>query len=206
MSEESKVDEILPTPSVTLASFGNLIPMEATTIEELEEEEELEKNKQKKQVEEDIIMNSSIDVSSFRALSLSTLESNLTSYMYQTPSTSTSAPIEIIPAKIITITSTSPSGLKTRDFLAKYYKPVSDSQLGVANRHFIDLPESYFSPTPSELQIAFAGQVRKREGLVDAPMLTKALRDKELAAKERTKANRWPQVSFTFLFVVVVFR
>lgn len=73
MSEESKVDEILPTPSVTLASFGNLIPMEATTIEELEEEEELEKNKQKKQVEEDIIMNSSIDVSSFRALSQSTL-------------------------------------------------------------------------------------------------------------------------------------
>lgn len=65
MSESSKVEDApppAPPATVTLASFGNLIPMEATTAEELEEEEELEKQKK---VEEDIIMSSSIDVSSF---------------------------------------------------------------------------------------------------------------------------------------------
>lgn len=103
------------------------------------------------------------------------------------PSTSTPAPE---PA-IITLTSTSSDGLRSRDFHCKYFKPVlHDAPLRAA----LDLPESYFSPTASELQSAFAGQVKKREGLVDAPLLTRKLREKEEQEKLRTKANRWPQV------------
>lgn len=109
------------------------------------------------------------------------------------PSTPSVEPV-VIPAQIVTITSTSPSGLKTRAFPAKYFKPVSSTSSG-SGRGFLDLPESYFAPTPSELQTAFAGQVRKREMLVDAPLLTRALREKEALEKKGIKANRWPQVS-----------
>lgn len=87
--------------------------------------------------------------------------------------------------------STSPAG-KTRDWHAKYWKPVLSD--GPSRALAMDLPESYFQPTASELQGAFAGMERKRANLVDAPMLTKALRDKETDSKSREKANRWPQV------------
>lgn len=95
------------------------------------------------------------------------------------------------PAQVVTIVSTSPTG-KTRDWHAKYWKPVLSD--GPSRALAMDLPESYFQPTASELQGAFAGMERKRANLVDAPMLTKALRDKETDSKLREKANRWPQV------------
>ena len=95
-------------------------------------------------------------------------------------------------AQIVILTSTSADGLRSRDFALKYWKPVThDAPLRAA----LDLPESYFSPTASELQTAFAGQVKKREQLVDAPLLTRKLREKEELEKSRIKANRWPQVS-----------
>lgn len=104
----------------------------------------------------------------------------------------TPAPAPPTEAQIITLTSTSSDGLRTRSFLAKYWKPVThDAPLRAA----LDLPESYFAPTPSELQTAFAGQVKKREQLVDAPLLTRKLREKEEAERSRVKAGRWPQVS-----------
>lgn len=114
------------------------------------------------------------------------------------PSTPSVEPV-VIPAQIVTITSTSPSGLKTRNFPAKYFKPVSSTSSG-SGRGFLDLPESYFAPTPSELQTAFAGQVRKREMLVDAPLLTRALREKEALEKKGVKANRWPQTRIRIRF------
>lgn len=97
------------------------------------------------------------------------------------------------PTPIIPLLSTSPTDpTRTRTFLAKYFLPVEhDAPLRAA----LDLPEAYFAPTASELQQAFAGQVRRREQLVDAPMLTQKLRDQEEARKTREKAGRWPQVS-----------
>lgn len=93
---------------------------------------------------------------------------------------------------IITLTSVSADGTRSRQFHAKYFRPVdSDAPLRAA----LDLPEAYYSPTASELQTAFAGQVRKREQLVDAPLLTKKLREREEAEKSREKQKRWPQVS-----------
>ncbi|ORY73639.1 hypothetical protein BCR35DRAFT_281562 [Leucosporidium creatinivorum] len=108
-----------------------------------------------------------------------------------------SVPSPAAPARIITLTSTSPDGLRTRTFHAKYYKPVlTDAPLKAA----MDLPESYFSPTPSELQTAFAGQVKKREQLVDGPLLTRKLREKEEMEKSRERAGRWPQTRIRIRF------
>ncbi|GAA6015882.1 hypothetical protein JCM10207_006791 [Rhodosporidiobolus poonsookiae] len=100
---------------------------------------------------------------------------------------------------LTSVSATDPS--KRRDFEARYYlPPSSDSGHAAAARSFLDLPESYFAPTPVELQQAYAGQVKKREDLTDRPLLTKRLRDEEEARKSRQKAARWPQTRIRIRF------
>lgn len=99
------------------------------------------------------------------------------------------------PARTVILTSVSPvDPSKRRDFEARFYLP-SSSTHATATTRFLDLPESYFQPTQVELQQAFAGQVKKREDMTDKPLMTKALREREEAAKNRAKAARWPHVS-----------
>jgi hypothetical protein len=104
-----------------------------------------------------------------------------------------------LPATVVTFVSTSASG-KTREWHAKYYAPSTST----GRPSVLDLPESYFAPTASELQAAFAGQVKKREGLVDAPMLTKKLRDAEEAKKGKARSDRWPQVIERFFPLLTI--
>ncbi|BGP20379.1 hypothetical protein JCM10213_002309 [Rhodosporidiobolus nylandii] len=90
---------------------------------------------------------------------------------------------------------------KQRNFEARYYLPSSSSSgHAQASRSFLDLPESYFAPTPVELQQAYAGQVKKREDLTERPLLTKRLREREEAEKSRQKAARWPQTRIRIRF------
>ncbi|GAA5891897.1 hypothetical protein JCM6882_007398 [Rhodosporidiobolus microsporus] len=105
-------------------------------------------------------------------------------------------------ARTTILTSVSPSDpTKRRDFEARYYLPSSStSGHAYASRSFLDLPESYFSPTATELQQAFAGQVKRREELTDRPLLTKRLREREEAEKSRQKAARWPQTRIRIRF------
>ncbi|GAA5859213.1 hypothetical protein JCM8547_008918 [Rhodosporidiobolus lusitaniae] len=102
------------------------------------------------------------------------------------------------------LTSVSPSDpSRTRTFESRYFLPPSSSTASAfasSSRSFLDLPESYFTPTPSELQQAYAGQVKKREELTDRPLLTKRLREREEAEKNREKARRWPNTRIRIRF------
>ncbi|GAA6024497.1 hypothetical protein JCM11491_004836 [Sporobolomyces phaffii] len=87
---------------------------------------------------------------------------------------------------------------KQRAFPSRYFvAPAADYP---PSSRFLDLPESYFSPTAVELQQAFAGQVKKREGLVDKPLLTQKLRDRQDAQKSTQTARRWPQTRVRIRF------
>lgn len=55
----------------------------------------------------------------------------------------------------------------------------------------IDLPDSYFEPTLGELRASYEAQVRAREALVNAPLKTKEVREREL----KEKRERYPTVS-----------
>ncbi|BGP11711.1 Tether containing UBX domain for GLUT4 [Rhodotorula toruloides] len=104
------------------------------------------------------------------------------------------------PARTVILTSVSPvDPSKRRDFEARFYLP-SSSTHATATTRFLDLPESYFQPTQVELQQAFAGQVKKREDMTDKPLMTKALREREEAAKNRAKAARWPHTRIRIRF------
>jgi len=110
------------------------------------------------------------------------------------PTASTSS-IPYTSPKTHTLTSISPSDpSKSRSFECRYLLAPTDSKFAQSSRSFLDLPESYFAPTPVELQQAFAGQVKKREELVDRPLLTQKLRELEEAQKSKAKAAKWPQV------------
>ncbi|GEM11256.1 tether containing UBX domainfor GLUT4 [Rhodotorula toruloides] len=116
------------------------------------------------------------------------------------PST-TPAPVQPAagPARTVILTSVSPvDPLKRREFEARFYLPFSTH--ATATTRFLDLPESYFQPTQVELQQAFAGQIKKREDLTDRPLMTKALREREDAAKNRAKAARWPHTRIRIRF------
>ncbi|KAM0787326.1 hypothetical protein ACM66B_007099 [Microbotryomycetes sp. NB124-2] len=99
--------------------------------------------------------------------------------------------------RIVTLTSVSSDGQRSRQFHAKYFKPVLHDQ---PLQQMLDLPESYFQPTASELQQALAGQVRKREQLTDAPLLTSKLREREQVTNQRDKARRWPHTRIRIKF------
>lgn len=94
--------------------------------------------------------------------------------------------------KTHTLVSVHPSDpSKQRSFPCRYFlAPSADFP---PSSRFLDLPESYFTPTAVELQQAFAGQVKRREELIDKPLLTKKLREREEAQKNRSKASKWPQ-------------
>ncbi|GAA5895510.1 hypothetical protein JCM8208_005251 [Rhodotorula glutinis] len=97
------------------------------------------------------------------------------------------------PARTITLTSVHPTDpSKQRPFSYRYYAP-SSSALESATRAFLDLPESYFEPLPSEVQHAHASSVKRREHLVDRPLLTQKLRDQTRRDHDRDKRARWPQ-------------
>ncbi|KAK4048646.1 hypothetical protein OIV83_004616 [Microbotryomycetes sp. JL201] len=117
------------------------------------------------------------------------------------PSTSSAPPTTSARATgeqpIVTLKSVSSDGQRSREFHAKYFRPVLHDQ---PLREMLDLPESYFQPTASELQQAFAGQVRKREQLTDAPLLTSKLREREEATSHREKARRWPHTRIRIKF------
>ncbi|GAA5842876.1 hypothetical protein JCM9279_004016 [Rhodotorula babjevae] len=107
-------------------------------------------------------------------------------------STSTAAAPEPGPARTITLTSVHPTDpSKQRPFAYRYYAP-SSSALDSATRSFLDLPESYFQPLPSEIHTAHASSVKRREDLVDRPLLTQKLRDQNQRDHDRDKARRWP--------------
>ncbi|SCV74684.1 BQ2448_7713 [Microbotryum intermedium] len=99
--------------------------------------------------------------------------------------------------KIVPLLSVSADGSKTRLFHAKYFLPVDSDP---STSRMLDLPESYFAPTAVELQTAFAGQVKKREDLLERPLMTQKLRDREEALKSREKGSRWPQTRIRVRF------
>ncbi|GAA6051594.1 hypothetical protein JCM3770_003488 [Rhodotorula araucariae] len=117
------------------------------------------------------------------------------------PVASTSAPQPATPRTLV-LTSVHPSDPnKSRPFEYRYYAPSSASHShAAASRSFLDLPESYFQPTPVELQQAYAGQVKRREDLVDRPLLTQKLRDQQHAQHARAKAARWPHTRIRIRF------
>lgn len=85
-------------------------------------------------------------------------------------------------------------------YFVKYFLPSSSSNAAGPSNRLIDLPESYFTPSPVELQMAYASQVRKREQLTEAPLLTKRLRERDEAEKNRAKAAKWPQTRIRVRF------
>ncbi|POY73119.1 hypothetical protein BMF94_3812 [Rhodotorula taiwanensis] len=121
-------------------------------------------------------------------------------------SSSTAAPALQQPnktARTIVLTSISPNDpAKRRDFEARYYSPPSSSSAAstASTRSFLDLPESYFTPTASELQRAHAQAISHREHLVDRPLLTSKLRQRQEAERNRTKAAKWPQTRIRVRF------
>ncbi|TNY19659.1 hypothetical protein DMC30DRAFT_417667 [Rhodotorula diobovata] len=99
------------------------------------------------------------------------------------------------PAKTVILTSVHPTDpSKQRAFEYRYYAAPSSSSQGPSalSRSLLDLPESYFSPTPSELQHAHHSHVKRTHDLVDRPLLTQKLRDQQLRQHERDRAQRWP--------------
>ncbi|KZS92590.1 hypothetical protein SISNIDRAFT_412862 [Sistotremastrum niveocremeum HHB9708] len=58
------------------------------------------------------------------------------------------------------------------------------------------LPDSYFTPTTSELKAAYAAQVRVRENLINAPLKTQAMRESEEKAKQTKWLNTTIRVKF----------
>ena len=57
-----------------------------------------------------------------------------------------------------------------------------------------EVNDADFEPTGGELHAAFAGQVRKREKLVDGPLLTRKLRDEAAAKDMAARRARFPTV------------
>ncbi|KAM0752974.1 hypothetical protein T439DRAFT_323592 [Meredithblackwellia eburnea MCA 4105] len=119
---------------------------------------------------------------------LASSSTSATSATAPAPSASSSAPISL---------STTFLNGTTRTWSLSYFLPPSGPS---AASVLSSLPESYFAPTPSELQTAFAGQVRQREQLVDRPLLTKALREREEISKSAEREKKWPEIKVRVRF------
>ncbi|GAA5880031.1 hypothetical protein JCM3774_004540 [Rhodotorula dairenensis] len=117
-------------------------------------------------------------------------------------SASSSSPAPPRPSQAVTLTSISqldPS--KQRAFTAKYYRPPAAAAAPAASlRAALDLPDSYFQPTSQELERAHAHAVQHRQHLVDRPLLTQKLRDRDRAEKDRKRAARWPETTVRVRF------
>ncbi|GAA6020124.1 hypothetical protein JCM8202_005000 [Rhodotorula sphaerocarpa] len=123
-----------------------------------------------------------------------------TSSSTATPQAAPAARREARTVVLTSVSATDPS--KRRDFEARYFhaSSASDSASSSSARAFLDLPESYFQPTPSELQRAHAQAISHREQLVDRPLLTAKLRERTEAERNRAKAARWPQTRIRVRF------
>lgn len=73
--------------------------------------------------------------------------------------------------------------------LFRVYKPPEAGDTTSLN----DLTDSDFEPTSAELQAAYAGQKHRLEALVNAPLKTQAIKERE----QKAKINRWPKVRAT---------
>ncbi|KAF8581068.1 hypothetical protein K439DRAFT_256203 [Ramaria rubella] len=67
---------------------------------------------------------------------------------------------------------------------------------GVSSISPRDLPDSYFEPTASELKSSYQAQVRAREALVNAPLKTREIRERE----SNSKLSRWPTTTIRVKF------
>lgn len=56
-----------------------------------------------------------------------------------------------------------------------------------------DLPESYFTPTTSDLTIAQSALARRTAALAHRPLQVSAQREEDARAKEKAKSERWPK-------------
>lgn len=71
--------------------------------------------------------------------------------------------------------------------LFKVYKPPAESEIP---QSLAELNDSDFEPTSAELQAAYAGQKQRLDALVNAPLKTQAIKERE----QKAKIGRWPKV------------
>lgn len=71
--------------------------------------------------------------------------------------------------------------------LFKVYKPPAESDTPQSLK---ELTDSDFEPTSAELQAAYAGQKQRLDALVNAPLKTQAIKERE----QKAKISRWPKV------------
>lgn len=76
----------------------------------------------------------------------------------------------------------------------KVYRPPQTSSAGPSS--FNNLPESYFEPTTGEIMSLHQSRVAARERLVDAPLRTSAIRERE----EKKREARYPTTTIRVKF------
>ncbi|KAI0317082.1 hypothetical protein OF83DRAFT_183079 [Amylostereum chailletii] len=97
-----------------------------------------------------------------------------------------SAPAIAVPPPPPTTESTSP---ETPTY--KVFRPPTQATPQAAS-----LPESYFTPTPSDLKAAQAALHARAEALTNAPLQTRVMREKQ----EQTRHARWPNTTICVKF------
>ncbi|KAL8286656.1 hypothetical protein RQP46_004184 [Phenoliferia psychrophenolica] len=183
MSEPAQED-------VTLSSFSSMLPGDAEVEDERMDEDATESTP----------LQAPDATEPSPAAAAEPVASTSTSGTTSAPAPAASAPATPPPAPTPIILTTNFQNGTTREWSLTYFHPPSRATGPSAAAVLSSLPDSYFSPTPSELQTAFAGQVRKREELVDRPLLTKAYRDKEAGGKMEEKRKRWPETRIRIRF------
>jgi tether containing UBX domain for GLUT4 len=78
----------------------------------------------------------------------------------------------------------------------KLWNPPANSASSSSSQSRNALPDEFFQPTAAEMTSALASQTRAREALLNAPLKTQAIREKE----ERAKLQRWPQTTIRVKF------
>ncbi|KAF8322565.1 hypothetical protein DL93DRAFT_2162695 [Clavulina sp. PMI_390] len=77
--------------------------------------------------------------------------------------------------------------------LFKVYKPPASS---AASSAVPELTDADFEPSAAELQAAYSGQKSRLDAMVNAPLKTQAIKDRE----HKAKMNRWPQTTIRIKF------
>merc|ERR1711939_662387 len=95
----------------------------------------------------------------------------------------------------ISLTSTSAKG-RTRTWPAQLLLPYDGPPPSSANGS----SSTELEPSATELQAAFSSQVRAREQLVDRPLLTSNLRERDTQAKREERVKRWPNTRIRIRF------
>ncbi|KZP27402.1 hypothetical protein FIBSPDRAFT_818578 [Athelia psychrophila] len=81
----------------------------------------------------------------------------------------------------------------TEDVAFKLYRPSENSQ---SNPNAHELPESYFTPTITDMKLAHATLSGRTQSLVNAPLQLRAKRE----ATEKLKRDRWPNTTIRVRF------